>query len=649
MKSRKPADGVLGIFEHTDSMMEALRQARARQVEVRDVYTPVPNEEVAEFLSPRTSPVRFVTVTGALLGLVGGMALAIGTSLVWSIIVSGKPVTAVIPFLVMWVISRSARTAIAIGLACNSMIVGVLESTYWTGVWVSSAHLVVRSIRWGLCLSVTLVLGVFLGSWAYRCAAKPWGRFCLTGGTLVLLLVAVLLLFPPRAGTRDADSTDVILVVMDTARQDHLSLYGYSRPTTPGLEWLAEQAAVYEQAYSPAPWTPPSHASIFTGLLPAEHGTDGDYSTFDPPGESLPQILREAGYSTAAIVNNPTLAPGRGWDLGFDDYRDTWSKPGFSVANLVWRWRSKHEDWPWFGSAGRTVAAARRWWVATDDRPRFLFMNFIDPHSPYGESHRFRDVFLDDETRDAEDISNNSEDYDAGVVRAEGAELQRVVARYDGDILYLDSCLERLFRWLASRGQLDKTLVVVTADHGERLGERGLLGHQFGVDHVLLRVPLLVRLPAKVPPGRFSRLVHSHGIFMTILELLGLDHDREPVEPSLARQELQVVGAQMRNQGKMLDHLVSTYPDFDPTPFQGDWFAACDGRWKLVRTGQNELRLHDLAKDPDESENVLGEYPDQAVRLAPYLDALPPFNRGRDDREVSGEIIEMLRSLGYAQ
>lgn len=101
MKSGKPADGVLGIFVHTDSMLEALRQARARQVEVRDVYTPVPNEEVAEFLSPRTSPVRFVTVTGALLGLVGGMALAIGTSLVWSIIVAGKPVTAVIPFLVV--------------------------------------------------------------------------------------------------------------------------------------------------------------------------------------------------------------------------------------------------------------------------------------------------------------------------------------------------------------------------------------------------------------------------------------------------------------------------------------------------------------------------------------------------------------------
>jgi len=101
MRSRKLTDGVLGIFEHTDSLMEALRQARARQFEVRDVYTPVPNEEVTEFLSPRTSPIRFVTVTGALLGLLGGMALAIGTSLVWNIVVGGKPVTAVIPFLVV--------------------------------------------------------------------------------------------------------------------------------------------------------------------------------------------------------------------------------------------------------------------------------------------------------------------------------------------------------------------------------------------------------------------------------------------------------------------------------------------------------------------------------------------------------------------
>jgi molybdopterin-containing oxidoreductase family membrane subunit len=101
MRSAPREEGVLGIFEHSDSMMHALRQARERQLEVRDVYTPVPDEAVLEFLSPRRSPVRFVTFTGAITGLVSGMALAIGTSLVWSLVVGGKPVTSIIPFLVV--------------------------------------------------------------------------------------------------------------------------------------------------------------------------------------------------------------------------------------------------------------------------------------------------------------------------------------------------------------------------------------------------------------------------------------------------------------------------------------------------------------------------------------------------------------------
>jgi molybdopterin-containing oxidoreductase family membrane subunit len=101
MRSKVREEGVLGIFEHTDSLMHALRQARDRKLEILDVYTPVPDEAVSEFLSPRRSPVRFVTFTGAITGLVAGMALAIGTSLVWNLIVGGKPVTSIIPFLVV--------------------------------------------------------------------------------------------------------------------------------------------------------------------------------------------------------------------------------------------------------------------------------------------------------------------------------------------------------------------------------------------------------------------------------------------------------------------------------------------------------------------------------------------------------------------
>jgi arylsulfatase A-like enzyme len=130
-------------------------------------------------------------------------------------------------------------------------------------------------------------------------------------------------------------------------------------------------------------------------------------------------------------------------------------------------------------------------------------------------------VFLDDITRKAPDISNDSEDYDSGLFRAQGPALERVIAGYDGDIKHMDSCLNSFLRWLQRREELNHAFLAITSDHGERLGEKGLLGHQLGLDRVLLHVPLILSYPEKLRPKRVQEPVQTHGLYMTIISLVG--------------------------------------------------------------------------------------------------------------------------------
>ncbi|MBI4879656.1 MAG: sulfatase [Planctomycetes bacterium] len=454
-----------------------------------------------------------------------------------------------------------------------------------------------------------------------------------------------LLHLPGRASNAPRPARpDVLLIVLDTARADHLSAYGYGRATTPAIDRLSERARLYTRAWSPAPWTPPAHASLLTGLLPAQHGCDG--APFSVAAPTLAEALGSAGYRTFAAVNNPQLSPAQGWSRGFDEYRAAWDRPLSAVSTVFWELRRRQSESKWRGDTARTLAWTRRWWAAHAGRPRFVLLNLLDPHAPYGD--RDPDVFFDERTSAAPDLSFYSEDYDAGLLRAGGAALERVVARYDADLLHIDQELGRFFDWLEQRGELDGALVVLTADHGERLGERGLLGHQLGLDEALLRVPLVLRYPPALAPGRVDRPVQTHGVFATVLGFAGVSAP-EPLPRALAldSQESPVVVAQMRHQGWYLRLVAERNPEFDPAPFSGDWASACDGEFKLVRSSAGPARLFRLPDDPAETRDVSSAHPETLARLAAALDALPPFALPLPPVETSDEADALLRELGY--
>jgi arylsulfatase A-like enzyme len=469
-------------------------------------------------------------------------------------------------------------------------------------------------------------------------------------GLLILLASGVLLsdgslssstaTVPTRKGP-----PDMVLIVLDTVRADHLSLYGYVRPTTPALDQLAKSSLVYDRAWSPAPWTPPSHASMLTGLLPAQHQCDG--GPVDAHLPTVQKLLRHAGYHTLAVVNNPELGTGVGLRPGFELYREVWALPPRLPARLIRvGQRFLGKGWAWTGDAEGSLRSVRIWWADEASGPRFVLLNLIDAHSPYGWPGHDENRFLDESTRSAPDISNDSEDYDGGLVRAEGPALARVVARYDADIAYMDRYLGEFFAWLSRRGELDQTVIIVTSDHGERLGERGLLGHQLGLDAALLRVPLLVRYPPRVAAGRQQEIVETQGIGATVLEFAGMSAP-PGWAPALDRQRLLVAVAQMRHQGWYVDLVKSRASHFDAAPFEGDWATATDGTWKLLRSTAGWQRLYHLPTDPTEIVDVAAEHPDVVARLSPELDALPKWGAAPTPIEMPQDTQDALRSLGY--
>ncbi|MDH7513629.1 MAG: sulfatase-like hydrolase/transferase [Clostridiales bacterium] len=256
---------------------------------------------------------------------------------------------------------------------------------------------------------------------------------------------------------------------------------------------------------------------------------------------------------------------------------------------------------------------------------------------------------LNDVTEKASDISNDSEDYDAGLVRAEGDALDRVIAFYDADIKFLDYCLGIFFEWLGERSDLDRCIIVLTSDHGERLGERGLLGHQLGLDNVLLHVPLIVRYPPLVNKGRYSQQVQSHHVFELVLNLISKARvqGRPKEVANLKLSESPIAVAQMRYQGGYLESLKKRNPQIDIAPYEGDWYAASDGKLKLWHSTSGTIRLYDLLEDPSEQNDVSGKLPSEVARLLPAVDALPEFSSGKKAKNVPAHLLELLKSLGY--
>jgi arylsulfatase A-like enzyme len=350
----------------------------------------------------------------------------------------------------------------------------------------------------------------------------------------------------------DQSGRNVLFVVLDTVRKDHLTPYGYDRPTTPGLADFAEEARVYEEAVAPAPWTLPVHASMFTGRYPSEHGASQENPYLPEDVGTLAEALSAAGYDTACYSSNAWITPYTRLTAGFDDQdnffevmpgdflsgalADLWQRINDNdrlraVANrLVELGNSVHEHLEGGGADSKTPAVidnAIEFVDGADDW--FVFLNLMDAHLPVYPPEEYRERFAPDV--DPDDVCQNSKEYNAGARDISDAEFEEIKGLYDAEIRHIDDQLQRLFSWLQDSGEWEDTLVVVCSDHGELHGEHGLYGHEFCIYDPLVNVPLLVKGPG-VDPGRDEGTVELQDLYHTVLDYTGA----EPVSESLVAE-----------------------------------------------------------------------------------------------------------------
>ncbi len=349
----------------------------------------------------------------------------------------------------------------------------------------------------------------------------------LPAGWLPVVLLGLLTsLFPGFAScAREPRRPNVLLVVIDTLRADRLGCQGGARDLTPNLDRLAAEGVRFANAWSQAPWTLPSTASLLTSLYPEQHGAGGSLPRFrglDPTVRTLAEDLRDAGYRTGSIVNVAFLDEPFGLTRGFEDV----DAKHFESNRVVRR-------------ATETTDAALAWLEKGDGRPFFLLAHYFDPHAVYDPPQPYRRRFAAEGDREEDGFVFGTRVEMIAIRRGElvpdPATLERAERLYDGEVAYTDHEVGRLLAGLEALGLAEDTLVVVTSDHGEEFGDHGGFEHGHTMYTELLHVPLLLRLPGVLPRRVVDAAVRLVDVAPTVLELCGLPPNPEHAGESLTR------------------------------------------------------------------------------------------------------------------
>ena len=440
--------------------------------------------------------------------------------------------------------------------------------------------------------------------------------------------------------TPAAGAPNVLLIILDTVRASSLSLYGYHRPTTPSLKALGRRGTVLTNALATAPWTLPSHASMFTGRWPHELSTNWD-RPLDARHPTLAEVFRRQGYRTAGIVANTGYCSREtGLARGFVHYEDYRITLGQWIANTALlrivantfrlRWIIDNDQHLNRQSASAISRAFLRWQGRGDRRPFFAVLNYYDAHGPYLPPPPWDRAFGAGRANGRRSpLHRWNWDPAARGLALTPDQVREEIDAYDGSLAYLDRELGLLFAELERRGLPANTLIIVTADHGEEFGEHGLYDHGHSLYLESVHVPLLVSFPDRVPAGRtVERPVSLRDLAATILDLAGVDGTRDIPGESLARHW--ATDARSALVAPLILSEVRYAPgnrDWFPVS-KGDLVAALgeDGGQALryIRNGDGREELYDFSGDRAEARNLAASPPASTslARLRARVDSM---------------------------
>jgi arylsulfatase A-like enzyme len=409
---------------------------------------------------------------------------------------------------------------------------------------------------------------------------------------------------------------NVILISLDTLRADRLGAYGYERPTSPNLDTLARESIVFRDVLAQAPTTAPSHASLLSGRYVFEHRNELD----DVP--MLAELLSARGYETAAFVDGGQMSKSFGMSKGFDSWFDT---GGVHVKGAQ------------VGGGLGEIAPQVISWLEEPERVGTTFFAMIhtyDVHCPYTPPEPYFSMFVEDGFERDFEVEGKCGIAYFNELNLGPEDFAYISALYDGGVRYADALLGEIFATIERLDLGDRTVVIVTSDHGEALGERGLVGHNRVFD-VHLRVPLIVRLPTRLHQ-ELGGPVQLIDLLPTLLGMLGVE-----APEGLPGMDLRPAVAQGRLDPQRLRYAES-----------GNGLAQTlrmDQRWTLIMNRGVPQGLYDLQADPEETDDLIEQHPEIADRLRAAFEQFTvsgdPVRDFPDD--LSEAEIERLRALGY--
>jgi arylsulfatase A-like enzyme len=477
---------------------------------------------------------------------------------------------------------------------------------------------------------------------------------------------------PGGTGPRGDPSSlpDIVLVVFDTARRDRFGCYGYGRPTTPTTDSLARAGTVVDTMVTSAPWTLPSHASLFTGLYPSQHRAQ--WQTGRQLGEgvrvTMAEFLRDAGYETICATSNGLISSVTGLARGFDDHvhrsdlESGWSQKTRQIEKVVMGG----------GAGGHAINGWLRRRLPSVRRPMFLFVNYLECHWPYAPPRRLHRLVGGphfgpvDDLRFRLSLAKRVGPWDA-IGTADEKTLEVYSALYDAEHRNVDELLDELLDILSGSGHLrdGEAMVMVTSDHGDHVGEHGLADHQASLDDHLIEVPFVAWGPGVLPEQRTTSMYEFVDVLPSLAALLGLD---PPEGVPAGRRTGLFAAAESGEDGvafaewrawapEDLARVSARHPRYDFTPLVRDLVCVRDERFKLVERGDGTRALFDLREDPHEDRDVADPQRDDVERLSRHLEREraswtdPASPGGAHERALTGqqedEIERHLADLGY--
>lgn len=444
-------------------------------------------------------------------------------------------------------------------------------------------------------------------------------------GILFLVLVGIVLGITSRrdAVIADCPSCNVILISIDTLGAKHLGVYGYDRQTSPAIDvFFKRNGIIVKHGIAAAPWTLPSHAALFASRLPSDLRVETPADAIAPETVLLPEVLQRHGWYTKAIANS-FVSEKTGFNQGFDEF--------FAI--------------PHWDNAEAVFSNAIEWLSTPKEQPFFFFIHTFEVHDPYESPAPFNELFNHSPAKPVDIgqiVQSNT--------RPDGwkkEEQQAFIRAYDQEIRYTDKFVGALLDTLQKQKLLEKTIIILTSDHGEEFGEHGILGfHSYSLYDELIRVPLLFYFPGS-RPGTVDVPVSLMDIGPTLLDILSLpaspDFQGTPLRPLLSlpprAQQQRIVQSQTRIEKNML---LANIQEYYKRGIEANTFAvrtsplpaspavaARSADWKLIRTLSGTMELYHLTEDPDEQHNLFEQ-----------RDSLSP----KDKETVS----LLMRSLGLA-